>query len=341
MMQFQDGTPLIGFLRAQILDCGNQWSVGTFGGLAEFSRGLDETFTLHETEDAVALATALGGIRLTASRGTRIAAFESLTRDSWNQSIALCLPESACAMSRRTALAELGPDRDAIRPADRDAILFDLGIGALQVDACIRVADPDIASALRALTGRNVFEPGNPAMSIIVPHGPNRVFVSRLGRVEVFQPIPPPHGRSPDGPHTHILPKLLQHGRTHAATEPIPAGFVPCAYQYPAHPAKDTHNNALPFDGERHLSFQRMLAQFGDPELRDLKQHVVQAVEQDADPAALSAPDGRFARAAVRIALRQLAASGHPSPALAAWLAAHDMARPNEADFAQTDLILH
>ena len=232
----------------------------------------------------MSLATERGAIRLTALGGTRIAAFESLTRDSWNQSLALCLPDAACAVSRRTTLTELGPDRDAIRAADRDAILFDLGIGALQADACIRVADPDVASALRTLTGRNVFEPDNPAMSIVVPHSPNRVFISRLGRIEVFQPIPPPHGRSPDGPHTHILPKLLQHGRTHAATEQIPPGFVPCAYQYPAHPARDTHNKALPFDGGRHSSFQRMLAQFGDPEIRDLKRRIVQAVEQDATP---------------------------------------------------------
>lgn len=340
-MEFQNDASLLQFLRAQVLDSGNQWSIGTFGGLAEFSREPDEPFTLRETDEDVSLATERGAIRLKALGGTRIAAFESLTRDSWNHSLALCLPDAACAVSRRTTLTELGPDRDAVRAADRDAILFDLGIGALQADACIRVADPDVASALRTLTGRNVFEPDNPVMSIVVPHSPNRVFISRLGRIEVFQPIPPPHGRSPDGPHTHILPKLLQHGRTHAATEQIPPGFVPCAYQYPAHPAKDSHNKALPFDGGRHSSFQRMLAQFGDPDIRDLKRRIVQAVEQDATPDAVTVPDSRFARAAVRIALRQFKASGRPAPALAAWLATHDASGPNEADFAQTDLIQH
>jgi hypothetical protein len=340
-MSFQDRTPLRQFLRDQVLDCGNQWSVGTFGGLAEFSREPDEPFTLREVDDDVSLVTERGAIRLKALRGTRIAAFETLTRDSWSHCLALCLPETACAMSQRTTLTELGPDRSAVRTSDRDAILFDLGIGALQADACIRVADPDIASALRALTGRNVFEPDNPVMSIVVPHSPNRVFISRLGRIEVFQPIPPPHGRSPDGPHTHILPKLLKHGRTHAATEQIPPGFVPCAYQYPAHPAKDSRNNVVSFDGGRHSSFQQMLAQFGDPDIRDLKRRIVQAVERDADPDAVAVPDGRFARAAVRIALRQLRASDHPAAALAAWLAVHDTIRPDEADFTQIDLIEH
>jgi hypothetical protein len=87
--------------------------------------------------------------------------------------------------------------------------------------------------------------------------------------------------------------------------------------------------------------FQTMLAQFGDAESRELKQRVLRAVEQAEDPASVSVPDGRFARAAVRIALRQLKASGRPAPGLAAWLAVHDASRPEEGDFAQTDLLVH
>jgi hypothetical protein len=63
--------------------------------------------------------------------------------------------------------------------------------------------------------------------------------VSHIGRAEVFQPIPPPGARSPDRPHTHVLPKLLARGRTHAATEPLPEGWIPSAHLYPAHPLRD------------------------------------------------------------------------------------------------------
>ena len=98
-MEFHDGTPLIRFLRAQILDRGNQWSIGTFGGLAEFSRDPGEPFTTSETDDSVSLGTGRGAIRLTATEGIRIAAYESLTRDSWSHGLALCLPESASSMS--------------------------------------------------------------------------------------------------------------------------------------------------------------------------------------------------------------------------------------------------
>ena len=125
-------------------------------------------------------------------------------------------------MNARTALTDLGADSAALRERDRDAVLFDLGLGALQVDCCVRIADPEIAAQLRAHCGQPVF--CSSAMGIILATNPHRVFLSRLGRIEVFQPIPPPDGKSPDGPHTHVLPGLLRHRRTHSATEPIPDG---------------------------------------------------------------------------------------------------------------------
>ena len=139
-------------------------------------------------------------------------------------------------------------------------MLFDLGLGALQVDVCIRVADPEVTAQLLPHTGRPLFEPGNPAMGVILAGSPHRVFVSRLGRIEVFQPIPPPDGQSPEGPHTHVLPKLLQHRRTHSATEPVPDGFVPCAHLYPPHPLKDEFGHARPFDAGGTRRFSRCCA---------------------------------------------------------------------------------
>ena len=102
-------------------------------------------------------------------------------------------------MNGRTVLTALGPDERALRNQDRQAMLFDLGLGALQVDVCIRVADPEVTAQLSPHTGRPLFEPGNPAMGVILAGSPHRVFVSRLGRIEVFQPIPPPDGQSPRG----------------------------------------------------------------------------------------------------------------------------------------------
>ncbi len=315
------------FLTGQIVDGETQWSLGTFGAIAEFARDPDEPVELACDGRTLAAATARGGVRIELRPDVRLIAFETTTKDSWNHRIALCLPADRCAMNRRAVLTDIGPDAGALRAADREAALFDLGIGALQVDVCVRVSDPQIAAQLRAHCGAPVLAPGNPAMSVILANSPHRVFISRLGRIEVCQPIPPHDGRSPQGPHTHVLPDLLKHRRTHAATEPIPDGLVPCAHVYPPHPAKDALGEPRPFDPARHDAFQRMLRMFGDPDQIALKQRVLAAIVAGESPSVVSVTNNRFARTNVRVALRQLRAAEQAAPALAAWMAAHEPSR--------------
>jgi hypothetical protein len=181
-----------------------------------------------------------------------------------------------------------------------------------------------LIAGLRASQRRSLFEPGNPAMGLILGASPHRVFVTRAGRAEVYQAIPGPGGKAPEGPHTHVLPKLLAHKRTHAATEPIPRGLVSCAHLYPAHPLHDGYGRAIAFDPARSMAFQRLLSRFGDVEHVRLKRNVVKAINAGAGPAAIAMPTDRFAQASIRIALRQLKASEGSSPALTAWFAAHD-----------------
>lgn len=312
------------FLAERLADPGTQWSLGTFGAIAEFARDPGEPTAADAAGAPLALVTARGGIRILPGAEMRLFASESPTRESWNQRVSLCLPEGACAMQQRTVLTELGPDAEAMRAEDRTAVLFDLGLGAMQVDICVRVADPALAARLRQCTGRPVFAADSPAMGAILAASPHRVFIGRLGRIEVYQPIPPAHGRSPEGPHTHVLPRLLQHGRSHPATEPVPEGWVPCAHCYPAHPAKDALGEPRPFDAEAHRAFQAMLERFGDPALIRLKRQVAEALAAGHEPSAIAITNKRFARASVRVALRQLVAAGDGPHALAAWRAAHD-----------------
>jgi hypothetical protein len=251
-------------------------------------------------------------------------AFETITTQAWSQRVAFCLPAAESAMNRRTVLAELGPDVDALRSQDRRAIRFDLGLGAAQVDCCIRTEDPELIVALRASAGRSLLEPGNPGMSLILRYSPHRVFVTRAGRAEVYQGIPAPGGKAPEGPHTHVLPKLLAHKRTHAATEPIPRGFVSCAHLYPPHPLRDGYGRAIPFDTLRYTTFQRLLSRYGDSEHVRLKRNVAKALNAGAGPEAIAMPKDRFGQASIRVALRQLKASEGSSPALTAWFAMHD-----------------
>jgi hypothetical protein len=315
-------------LAQQVSNPETSWSLGSFGAIAEFTRDAGEPAAIETAGGTLAVSTGRGALRLAAVEGLRLFASETTTRESWNQRVSLCLPERVCGMSQRGVLTELGPDTEAVRPQDRDDILFDLGLETLQTDVCVRVPR-EAAGALRACCGRPAFAADSPAMHIILAAHPHRVFLSRAGRAEVFQPIPPPDGKSPEGPHTHVLPKLLKLGRTHAATEAVPDGFVPCAHFYPANPVKDAMGVPHPFMPAQHDAFQALLDRFGDGALVALKRRIAGAVAAGEDPQAVAVPDGRFSRTTVRVALRQLAAAGGASPAWAAWQAVHD---PRQAD---------
>jgi hypothetical protein len=320
------------FLAAHLSDADTAWSIGTFGAIAEFMRDADEEVALERVDGAVAAVTARGGLRIVAHEVMRPVASESLTTRSWSHRVSLCLPEDICAMDGRTVLTEIGPDADALRTEDRAAVMFDLGLGTLQLNACIRTSDAAAIASLRMWAGRSLFESGSGAMAVILAANPHRVFINHLGRVEVFQPIPPPNGKSPEGPHTHLLPRLLRRKRTHAATEFVPQGFVPCAHFYPPHPAQDGMGRRGTFCQKRHASFQHLLATFGDPKFLDIKRRVREGVSAAYMPFALTPLDDRFSRAALRITLRQIKASGAPAQAIESWLAACDSIDPAESD---------
>jgi hypothetical protein len=321
------------FLAARLADSENAWSIGSFGAIAEFMRDADEPVKIGSNKKAISALTAKGGLRIAAQPQLRPFASESLTTQSWSQRIALCLPEEIAAMNRRTELTELGPDEESLRDEDRGGILFDIGLGTMQVDACVRCDDPEVIAALRRHAGKSVFATDSGAMGVVLHANPHRVFMSRLGRVEVFQPIPPPGGKSPEGPHTHVLPKLLAHHRTHAATEPVPAGWIPCAHLYPPHPARDGMGRGRPFEVNGHTKFQNLLMRYGDPASVALKRRVIYLVTAGHGPVGTEIADDRLSRTSVRIALRQLRESETSSSALAAWLSAYE-----RSDLAQTEL---
>lgn len=332
---------IVDLLTEQISNPDTQWSLGTFGGIAEFSRDRDEPATLTTSDSSVSAVTARGGVAITIRDGLRPFASESITRKDWSHRVALCLPQDTCVMNRRTVLTELNRDSDALREEDRDGVLFDLGLNALQADLCVRIRDDDVIARLRPCLNRPVFDPDNPAMSIILATNPHRVFISRAGRVEVYQPIPPPTGKSPEGPHTHVLPKLLRSHRTHPATEPIPDGWIPCAHLYPAHPARNALGVAQAFDATRHDAFQELLDGHGHAEAVAAKKQIVAAIVNEASPDSQHVAQDRITRASIRIAIRQLMAAQHPSRSLPAWRAMFDHVEASGEDDDDTLQIGH
>lgn len=321
---------VLDFLAEQLANPETAWSIGTFGAIAEFTRETDEPTKVVRGDEAISAMTDKGALRISAHPQLRPFASESLTTQAWSQRVALCMPHQLVAMNQRMALTELGPDREAVRAEDRTGILFDIGLGTLQIDACIRCGDPDVAAALRRYLGKSVFATDSGAMAIILQANPHRVFVSRLGRVEVFQPIPPAEGKSPDGPHTHVLPKLLAHRRTHAATEPVPNGLIPCAHLYPPHPLRDGMGRTRPFQTNEHISFQNLLGRYGDPVQFALKRRIIYAIMAGQEPDGINLPADRFSRATARITLRQLRASNTASSVLDTWLSTHDRAEAQQ-----------
>ena len=95
-----------------------------------------------QSADAVSAVTPRGGIALKPHPRIRPFASESITKTGWNQRIALCLPADDCAMNQPRR-ADGNRRRSSRRCAteDREAILFDLGLGALQADFCVRIGD--------------------------------------------------------------------------------------------------------------------------------------------------------------------------------------------------------
>ncbi len=319
-------------IASQIQLTQTQWSVGTFGGVAEFSCDVGEEVTVASNDTGVSAFTTRGGVGITFHDDIRPFASESATRLGWSHRVSLCLPQASAQMNRRKVLTELGPDTSALRSQDRDAVLFDLGLDVLQADLCIRVADPAVVGELRACVGRALDEPGNPAGSIVFAANPHRVFISRIGRAEVYQPIPPADGKSPEGPHTHLFPKVLKSKRSHSANEMVPDGFVPCAHFYPAHPTSDGLGRPRPFDLGSHQAFQSLLQTYGDPANGALKSRVLQAVRAGDAPFDSASLVDRFGRATMRVTLRQLKAAGETGGALSRWLEAFDRAELVDED---------
>ena len=291
------------------------WSIGSFGAIAEFHHHPDEPVPPTEGDQSLTCVTARGGIRFHRTADVVAVAYETLsaTPHRWTHGVALCLPAGEATMNRRCAVTELGPDREALRPQDRDAILFDIGVCAARdsqrcIDFCVRTDDPDLLAALRAASGRSFLDPDNGAMAVILERNPHRVALSSVGRVEVYQPIgvPAAQGEPPIGPHTHVLPKLMTSGRLYSANLPIPEGLVPAAMMYPGNPTMSALGEDCEFEPTLHDAFQQLFWHCGAGEQCDIKRRALRALAAGETPDRFVVPDSRVARTSVRVLCRQL-----------------------------------
>lgn len=215
------------------------WSMGSFGAISEFIRWPGDEPAI-KADRGLGWFTERGGIRFDRIDGLTALAWDmpSTKSDRFFRHVEFLLPEDDARVPQCRGLTEIGVDHDAIRPEDRDMVIFDCGLEQRNVRFCIRSRDPELVAELRANQGRSYFDPANTASPMIFRRHPHRISLTAAGRVEVYQRIggPDTDWKSPDGPHTHLLPKLLAARRTHSANAPIPDGFLPVASLHPASP---------------------------------------------------------------------------------------------------------
>lgn len=307
----------------------SSWSLGAFGALGEFSQDQNEPL-LIAPEGQMAIATARGGIRVDNLEQCSAIAYETSRkhRDHWGQAVAFCLPEVHAKMTGRRVITELGTDKSSILDAHREHVIFDLGLATPYVDVCVRTDNADLITALRSFEGANILAPDCDAFRHILHHHPQRIFISRLARLEVYQRIG--IEKSPEGPHTHVLPKLLATGLHHAANTPIPGGMIAGLMLYPANPCFDIQGKEQPFNVSAYEAFRGLLSQYGLPEYVQEKRQVLEACTGNMDVEGYPEPKGRLGRLAARIALRQ-AVYTQDCPQLVQWRNRFDRPERQEA----------
>lgn len=196
-------------VRRHLAEPAHHWSVGTYGAIGEFGYDAGEPELVVDL-DRLSVSTARGALDVHGIADAQAFALEDETGRVCE--IAFCSPRTGAGRDRLFAI---------------DARTFDVGIGAPHIDMLVRVAADDSATAtiLAAAVGRPLFEPDNPAGAAIARANPSRILQSPIARLEVRQPIPPPDGRSPEGPHTHLLPTYLAQRIPHRPDSPLPAGL--------------------------------------------------------------------------------------------------------------------
>jgi hypothetical protein len=289
-------------------DPANGWSIGRFGAVGEFVRDPDEPARTDRTADQLEIVTARGAMRIAPEAPLAGVAWDNLSADgeTWSHSVAFCVERPPEAPRVVTAL---GSDAKALRCEDRDGQLFDLGIGLGAVRVALRTRDEALIEALAEADGQPLFSSPRVTQEVLRAQ-PHRVLLSPAGRIEVFQPIPPPDGKSPIGPHTHLLPKRLAKDLPHSANTPLPSGLQSALNVHPRSPWRDSHGEKHPFDSNADEAFLTLSARFGLAEDAKVRARVLAEIAQGRTPEAADWPEKRRGRAAARITLRRLAAAG-------------------------------
>lgn len=227
-------------LRNALARRGTAIMVGCYGAVAEFMVPPGETPRVAESGATLEGSVTGGTFRLTLPE--TVGAFTtSVHQATPSAPILLAARGEQLILPVARGLTRLGFEHGQLQrpgpaPDGRErpdgAVLFDLGLGHAQVRFMVRTADPAVAARLDALEGAPLAKVLAEAGSMLVEASPDRIVESPLARVEVTTPIPPPSGRSPMAPHTHLMPGVLALRRLLPPGIACPNGHVPVALVY-------------------------------------------------------------------------------------------------------------
>jgi predicted Fe-S protein YdhL (DUF1289 family) len=227
-------------LRSFLIDTlrhGGTWTTGVLGAVAEFCIGEDEACHVEAGSATVTAMSPRGGISFHLTDQVRALSFGS---PSGRNIVVLAVPRTVAKPFPDQGLVRIGSDHEALREKDRQAILYDFGLGRRAAGFGIRAADADLIVQLESAAGLDWSRFLPMIGADIVRASPTRVVRNPIGRIEVFTPIPAPDGTSPAGPHTHFLPAYLAKESDLPANLDMPEGYVACAIYYPADPETGT-----------------------------------------------------------------------------------------------------
>ncbi len=233
-------------------------SIGGVGAIAEYENPI---FQLEETETLLTISSKNknGAMKAKISQDFRVVAKEILSNKSrlWNQEIIINSIEHNSVKATGGVLRELGKDANPLEEHHKDHILFDLGVGLRNSLFCIRTCHDELIALMRGYIGKKITTTQHPILEAIVDVSPTRVVSSKIGRIEVYQKIS--RVRTPKGPHTHLLPKLLSLTSKQSEDNSPSTKSLPMITFYPKR--RSRHD---PYGIKSCQNFNRLLRIFGD-----------------------------------------------------------------------------
>lgn len=220
------------FVLQSLENRGGTWVMGVVGGVAEFCAAPDASVSLDAQGEAITAHTQNGALRMLINDDIRALTFDPPGLATAPR-IVLAVKRERGRLPDRATVTALGPDTGALI-TEGASVHFDLGLGRKEVRFGVRVGPGQSHDALTSATGLPFAEALPQIAGALVAESPTRVVETALGRIEVQGQIPPPDAKSPNGPHTHLLPDHLATERALPVGMDLPRAYLPGAIFYPA-----------------------------------------------------------------------------------------------------------